>query len=97
MVWQRLSSRPPTTNRCGPLLTAGAVFHSSGAELYSRSSPELAWGLPDSPEYKGTQKSRSPAGVTLRPPRTKKLFGAPAERPASIYRVRLTGLSFGQN
>src|ERR1700722_5877698 len=97
MVWQRVSSRPLTLNRCGPLLTAGAVFHFSGAELYSRASPELAWGLLESPEYKGRRKPQSPAGTTLRPPRTKKFFGALAERPASISPVRLTGRFFGQN
>src|SRR5580704_3141381 len=72
MVWLRL--RPRTMSRYVRRLIAGAVFHFSGAEIYSRSSPELASGLLEPPECKGRRRFRSPAGATLRPPRTKMFF-----------------------
>ena len=72
IVWLRL--RPRSMSRYVLLLIAGVVFHFSGAEIYSRSSPELASGLLESPECKGRRRFRSPAGATLRPLRTKILF-----------------------
>jgi hypothetical protein len=72
MVWLRL--RPRTMSRYVRRLIAGAVFHFSGAEIYSRSSPELASGLLEPPECKGRRRFRAPAGATLRPPRTKMFF-----------------------
>ena len=83
MVWPRPNSRPRTMSRYGPLLIAGDVFHFSGAEIYSRPSPELPSGPLESAEYKGRRKFRSsPARATMRP-RAKMFFGgALAQWPA---------------
>src|SRR5271156_6556891 len=76
------------------LLIAGVVFHFSGAEIYSRPSPELASGRLESAECKGRRKFRSPAGATLRPPRTKMFFCEMLARwPSPFCREKLTRLS----